>query len=205
MLTSHPKGMKSFSLGLERSDYPRSTSNKYNPKGGLYSAWPATPSAFSRLPAKRAIIIQIHQVEPSVNILAQRVELFHLIRKFNQRLGITVRRAAQMKLAPRGDFPRLTLMLRVLLNPRKDFQITAAFGEFRFQGLVIKAGEVEKMPVHALADIVIFTKLAGQGRTPLVENARQQDITTQPQARAARCVPGQIGSRVIHAHKISSC
>jgi hypothetical protein len=140
----------------------------------------------SRLPAKRAIIIQVHQVEPGVNILAQWIELLHLIRKFNQCLGVTVRRAAQMKLAPRGDFPRLTLMFRVGLNPRQHVEITAAFREFCLQRFVVEADEVEKMPVHAAAAVTVFAEFAGERRAAFVEDARQQNVTAQPHTRTAR-------------------
>ncbi len=65
---------------------------------------------------------------------------------------------------------------------------------------MVKADEVEEVTVHALAAVMIFTKLTGERRAPFVENARQQNITAQPHARTARRALGQIGSGIVEAH-----
>ena len=103
-----------------------------------------------------------------------------------QRLVVAVRRAAQMILAPRGDFPRLARDFRVGLNPRQQLKVAAAFRDFIFQRVGFETDEVEEMPVHAFGTVTIFAEFAGELCAAFVEDARQKNITAQPHARAAR-------------------
>src|SRR5450756_2395260 len=105
-----------------------------------------------------------------------------------------------MILAPRGDLPRLTLMLRVSLDPRQYIPVAAALGEFLLQGFVVEADEVEKMPVHSLPTVMVFPQLPGDGRARLVEDAWQQDVSAQPHTRTARRALGEIGRGNSGAH-----
>ena len=111
--------------------------------------------------------VKIKQIKPGVDIFARRAELFHFVREISDRLGIAVGCATQMIVAPRGDFPRLALLFRVGMNPRKQFVIAAAFGDFGFQRLVVETGEVEEMRVHAFAAVMIFAQFAGERRAAL--------------------------------------
>ena len=66
------------------------------------------------------------------------------------------------------------------------FAVAAAFRQFFGQGFVVKPDEVEEVPVHALAAIMIFAKFPGERRAAFVQDARQQNVTAQPPTRTAR-------------------
>ena len=58
---------------------------------------------------------------------------------------------------------------------------------------MVETDEIEEVPVHAFARVMIFTEIAGQGGAGFVENARQEDIAAQPHARAARWALVEVG------------
>src|SRR5258705_6259316 len=77
----------------------------------------------SRLAAEGAMIVEIKEIEPCVDVFAQRIEFLHFVGELAERLVIAVRRAAQMIIAPRGDFPRLARCFRIGLNPGQQVKI----------------------------------------------------------------------------------
>ena len=78
------------------------------------------------------MVVEIEQVEPSFDVFTHLAELTNPAIK-PQGLGIAVRFALIMKGAPKLDFPCLSSLRCVLLNPRENFTVSFAFFEFSLQ------------------------------------------------------------------------
>ena len=56
--------------------------------------------------AKGAVVVEVQEIEPRVDVLTVRMELFQFVREIGQYLMVAGRRAAQMVAAPRRELER---------------------------------------------------------------------------------------------------
>jgi len=107
-------------------------------------------------------------------------------------LGIPIRPTLVVVGAPLLDFPGFALARRMFLHPRQQFTIAFAGCNLRLERLWINAGESKPMPVHRTV-VYVFTGCAGDVGAALVEDAREDDIATETDARTARRALCEIG------------
>lgn len=70
-------------------------------------------------------------------------------------------------------------------DPFQNLAVTLAGGQFRLQGFVVDASELEEALIQR-AIVMILTSLADKGRAAFVQQTGEDNVATEPHARAAR-------------------
>lgn len=138
------------------------------------------------------MVVEFEHVRPGADIFAGRGELGHVAGEKLQRLGVTVRPATFLKIAPLLDFPGRAFGLRVGVDPVEDFAVAFAFLQFGQQLFGVNARVVEDVLVQRAIEMKLAI-FADDGRTAFVEHAWQQRITAKAAARTARWTLREIG------------
>src|SRR5205085_3264320 len=108
-----------------------------------------------------------------------------------ERLGVAVRTAMFMKLAPLLDFPRRALVFRVGVDPFENFAIAFAGGELFAQRGDIKPKEIDDVLIEGRVVIELAVETGDVGAA-FIDQPGKDGVTAETTARAATRAFGQI-------------
>src|SRR5438067_5154936 len=130
------------------------------------------------------MIVEIDEVEPSLNVFPVFCELADGLGKELQRLDVTTGTAAIHEAAPLLDLPGRAFVRRIRIYPFENFAITFSGRQLFAQRREIEAEEI----LDVLIDGRVVGKLAvrpGDGGAALIEEPGQDDVATEAAAGAS--------------------
>jgi hypothetical protein len=150
--------------------------------------------ALLRLPAEGYVIIEVEEIEPIVYVFALGCRL--LVELIEIRSGLDVGRDALLPvMGPGRNFRLGVFIFRIDFDPIENLTVAFASGEFLFQRLSINAFESEKTLVERAGEVV-FAALSVDRCAALIEHAREDYISAEPDTGAAGRLFGKIGSMI---------
>ncbi len=138
------------------------------------------------------MVVEVEVIKPRFHVFPRFAAGADALGEKFQGFHVTVGASLVVVGAPMLDFPRRALQRRVFFDPREDFTVAFAGGNFRLQRLVRDAGEPKPMPIHRVI-VFVFARRAGECGATLVEDASEEDVAAEPHARAARRTLGEVG------------
>ena len=138
-------------------------------------------------------VVEIEDIEPGGDVFAFWVSGF-LIAVEAFALVDGGGGASVHEVGPSFDFLAASGMFLIFLDPAEDFSIARAASDLFFEGEGIDPCKFEEVLIEG-AVVVVFAVFFEKSGATFVEDAGEEDIATEADARAAGRLAGEVGSR----------